>query len=154
MKNGAVIVKGEHYEQFLKDYYGYESMETERIDDIVIEGVSPSQIEGIELSPKDLDDPSGFWSMHASSKERFEELASHIPEVQSALNSGLTLDELKSDPVLGSCATQFFDPKVMPRVEKWGDYYYFGGDGRHRIITARELGYNIPVRITCIRRHR
>lgn len=153
--SGWMIVKGDHYEQYHSDYsIGYEAMEKERMEGIVVETVSPSQIEGVYLSQKDVDNPQGFWNMHSCSKEQFQELASHIPEVQAAMDSGRPLDELKSDPVLGSCATQFFDPQKMPRVEKWNEYYCFDGDGRHRILTAREMGFSIPVRVVCVRRYK
>lgn len=155
LKNGAVVVKGEHYQQFLEDYYNSEGFQAEQVDaDAAVATVSPAQIEGVDLSDRDLEDSSGFWSMHNSSQEFFEQTAAHIPDVQAALDSGRSLEELKSDPVLGDCAQTFFEPSKMPRVEKWGDYYAFDGDGRHRIITARALGYDIPVRITRVRRRR
>lgn len=155
LKNGSFVIKGDHHEQYMKDYYDSESLVREPVDrEVVVETVAPSQIEGVDLSERDLDDPDGFWSMHASSESFFQETAAHIPDVQAALDGGRTVEELKSDPVLGTCAATFFDPARMPRVEKWDGYYCFDGDGRHRIITARKLGCDIPVRITGIRRHK
>ena len=113
----------------------------------MIETVSPSCIEGVHLGDTEASDPGRFWGMHNSSKEFFTEAASHIPAVQSALDGGASLESLINDPELGTCASIYFDPKNMPRVEKFGDYYTFDTDGRHRIIAARELGYDIPVRI-------
>lgn len=108
-------------------------------------------VEGIHISKTDVDNPANFWGMHASNKGFFIDTASHIPEVQSALQEGRTIEELKSDPTLGTCASIYFDQKNIPRVEKGGGYYAFQGDGRHRILAARELGFDIPVRIVGIR---
>lgn len=70
------------------------------------------------------------------------------------LNNGRSLEDLKSDPVLGRCASIYFDSANIPRVERWDGYYTFDGDGRHRILAARELGYDIPVRVIGVRRHK
>ncbi len=147
LDNGTNVIKGEHYQQYIEDYYSSEKSTFIRSDGIVVETISPSNIEGIHLDDRDINDPSVFWGMHNSSKDFFEETASHIPEVQSAINNGRTIDDLRNDPVLGTCTSIYFDPQKIPRVEKNDGYYTFDGDGRHRIIAAREYGYNIPVRI-------
>ena len=146
LENGMTVLKGDHFEQFLSDYYS-ETTFASNGNDLVIETVSPSCIEGVHLGDTEASDPGRFWGMHNSSKEFFTEAASHIPAVQAALDGGASLESLINDPELGTCASIYFDPKNMPRVEKFGDYYTFDTDGRHRIIAARELGYDIPVRI-------
>ena len=151
MENGSNVIKGEHFEQFKADYYSSENSIFEKSEGLVVETISPSNIEGIHLDDREINDPSVFWGMHNSSKEFFEETASHIPEVQSAINNGRTIDDLRNDPVLGTCTSIYFDPQKIPRVEKNDGYYTFDGDGRHRIIAAREFGYNIPVRIVGVR---
>lgn len=151
LENGMTVIKGDHYEQFLSDYYG-ESTFTSNRGAFVSETISPSMIEGVHLGDTEASDPGRFWGMHNSSKEFFIDTASHIPEVQAALDGGASLESVKNDPVLGTCASIYFDPQNMPRVEKHeGGYYTFDGDGRHRIIAARELGYDIPVRIVGVR---
>lgn len=151
LQNGTTVIKGDHYEQYLDDYYNSENTEYTSLKDITVETVSPDIIEGIHLGTTEVENAGNFWGMHASSKEFFIETASHIPEVKSALDHGRSLEELKEDPVLGTCASIYFDPKNMPRVEKNDGYYTFDGDGRHRIIIARELGHEIPVRVVGIR---
>ena len=155
MQNGMQVVKGESFDQYYANYYDSENLEFESAgNQILVETVRPSQIEGVHLGDGEASNPDDFWSMHASSKEFFMETASHIPEVRSALDSGKSLDELINDPVLGKCASVYFNPENIPRVEKWDGFYTFDGDGRHRILAARELGCEIPVRITGMRRHK
>lgn len=154
MQNGMKVIKGENYDQYYQNYYDYDSFTFESLrDSVVVDTVRPSQIEGVHLGDSEANDSGTFWNMHASSKDFFMETASHIPEVRTALNDGRSLEDLKSDPVLGRCASIYFDPENIPRVERWDGYYTFDGDGRHRILAARELGYDIPVRVVGVRRH-
>ena len=156
LNNGDSVIKGEHFEQFLDEYYRSEESSVEHVpaDALVSETVSPSLIENIHLGATEVSSPNVFWGMHNSSKEFFTEAASHIPAVQERLQAGATVSELKNDPMLGTCASIYFDPEKMVRVEKVGSYYSFDGDGRHRILAARELGYSIPVRVVCIRTYK
>lgn len=88
-----------------------------------------------------------FWNHHGNTKEMYQELASKVPDVQTALDSGRSLDDLRQDPDLGACASQFFTDANMIRVYKYGGKYIFDGDGRHRVAAAQELGILIPVKI-------
>ena len=82
------------------------------------------------------------------------EIASHIPEVQAALDSGKSIEELLEDERLGTCTALYFDPSKMTEVMDCGDYYEFQSNGRHRVLAARELGYDIPVQIVGTRRRK
>lgn len=89
-----------------------------------------------------------FWSHHGYTKSDFAELASHIPQVKSQLDSGISLEQIRQDPTLSATASQYFDTKNAVRVYQYGDKYIFSGDGRHRVAIAQEYGYHIPVRVT------
>lgn len=76
--------------------------------------------------------------------------ASKIPEVQQRLDNGESLDSLLDDDQLGRCAQAYFNPdsyKAIEVDEMPDGGYIFNGDGRHRIITARQAKYDIPVKV-------
>lgn len=76
-------------------------------------------------------------------------MAERIPDVQQALDSGKSLDEIKQDPELKDTAHAYFDTENMIKVEQQANgSYSFADDGRHRITAAQELGYEIPVEVT------
>ena len=90
-----------------------------------------------------------FWNHHGNTKEDYMRMAERIPDVQQALDSGKSLDEIKQDPELKDTAHAYFGQKNMVKVEQQADgSYSFAGDGRHRIAAAQELGYEIPVEVT------
>ena len=153
-KNGDSVVKGDNYEQYMSDYYDSENSTYESLgDNSVVETISPSRIEGIHLGSTEMEDNGRFWSQHESggTADSFKEIASHIPEVKAQLDSGRSLNDIQADPVLGRCADIYFDPSNIPRVVKSNGYYEFDSNGRHRILAARELGYDIPVKVIGIR---
>ena len=129
-----------------------------RLDPPVVEEVSANRLEMVRLNPEEIRDPDVFWSQHnmydkaqgisrPTTKEDFLELASHIPEVKQRLAAGETLESLEKDPKVGACATQYFDPQVMPRAVVGNGFAEMQDGGRHRILAARELGFDIPVHV-------
>lgn len=160
-KDGYLIssLGRESYEELNRQYYsGHVKIESSKYLEkpAVTEFADPNRIEGIRVSDRDIEQPDRFWGQHKFSgpenrqttKEDFLELASHIPEVKAQLEQGVSLDELRGDPKLGACALLYFDPGHMPRVVKGEGCYELQGDGRHRVLAARELGFEMPVRIT------
>lgn len=94
-------------------------------------------------------DSDQFWNHHGNTKEDYMRMAERIPDVQQALDSGKSLDEIKQDPELKDTAHAYFDPENMIKVEQQADgSYSFADDGRHRITAAQEMGYEIPVEVT------
>ncbi len=94
-------------------------------------------------------DSGEFWNHHGNTKEDYMRVADKIPDVQQALESGKSLDEIKQDPELGETVRAYFDPDNMIKVEQQSDgSYSFTDDGRHRIAAAQEGGYQIPVEVT------
>ena len=94
-------------------------------------------------------DSDQFWNHHGNTKEDYMRVAEKIPDVQQALDSGKSLDEIRQNPDLKDTANAYFDPENMIKVEQQADgSYSFTDDGRHRIVAAQELGYEIPVEVT------
>lgn len=153
-KNGDSVVKGDNFEQYISDYYDSENSNYESLgDNSVVETISPSKIEGIHLGTTEMEDNGRFWSQHESggTVDSFKGIASHIPEVRSQLDAGKSLSEIRKNPDLGRCVDIYFEPSNIPQVVKNDGYYEFDSNGRHRILAARELGYDIPVRVIGIR---
>lgn len=142
------FVKGDNYKQYIEDWENY-SPEFHKVEDKAeVRMIAPSSVEGIHVNEYDIDNPSVFWGSERGKTEKtFEEIARHIPEVQSRLNAGENLNDLMEDAEVGACAAIYFHPNNMPRVIKCGDYYAFQGNGRHRILAARNVGYDIPVKV-------
>ena len=153
-QNGDSVVKGDNFEQYMSDYYDSENFTYESLgDNAVVETISPSKIEGIHLGTTEIEDSGRFWGQHERSgtEDSFKEIASHIPEVKSKLGAGQSLSDIRSDPSLSKCVDIYFDPSNIPCVVKSNGYYEFDSNGRHRILAARELGYDIPVKVIGIR---
>ena len=94
-------------------------------------------------------DSDQFWNHHGNTKEDYMRVAEKLPDVQQALDSGKSIDELKNDPELGETVRAYYDPDNMIKVEQQPDgSYSFTDDGRHRIAAAQECGYQIPVEVT------
>lgn len=155
------FVKGNGYDSYINDWNSYGTAEFETDTDSfkgknITETIDPESIEGIRVSEYDIKNPQIFWEQHedGGTAESFKEVALHIPKVQSALDSGRSLFDLKNDPVLGSCASLYFDPQNMVQVIKCNGYYEFQSNGRHRVLAARDAGYTIPVRIIGVRRRK
>ena len=106
-----------------------------------------NNIHGMDTFNKDPQSDE-FWNHHGNSREDYQELASHIPEVQERLDRGEDLDSICKDPEIGATATQYYREDRMPEVSRYGDTYIASDDNRHRILAAQEQGYDIPVKVT------
>lgn len=147
LPNGDYFVKGDNYDVFKDEYYSpeettYVALETpEEID------ISPSLIEGIHIGEREIEDPDIFWSQHekGGSLDSFKDTAAMIPTVREKLDSGTTMDELLEDSQLSECASLYFENK--PEVVEGDGFFEFNSNGRHRILAAREVGCDIPVKV-------
>ena len=83
-----------------------------------------------------------FWTHHGENKARFTELALKIGTVRTMIEGGMNLEQIKQD---STCVEQYFSLDRAVRVYQYGDKYIFGGDGRHRVRIAQEMGLDIPV---------
>jgi hypothetical protein len=154
-KNGTdVFVKGDYFARFEEIYNASDEYPSQPCDCYIELNVSPNLIEGIHLGKMEAKNPELFWQQHKNggTAESFQEIASYIPEVQNRLASGAALSELEEDPRLTDCIGIYF--RNMPEVLKCDGYYEFVGNGRHRILAARALGYDIPVKVIGERRRK
>ncbi len=108
----------------------------------VIENVNPETI----FDMLGLDDDN-FWNHHGNTKEDYLEIASHLPEIQERLANGESLSDIGKDPVLDKTIRAYYDEDNMVKVSKYKDGYQSRGDGRHRVMAAEELGYDMPVKV-------
>lgn len=86
-----------------------------------------------------------FWKHHGENKARFTELALKIRTVRIMIEKGMNFEQIKQTPNLTACVEQYFSLDRAVRVYQYGDKYIFGGDGRHRVRIAQEMGLDIPV---------
>lgn len=86
-----------------------------------------------------------FWTHHGENKARFTELALKIGTVRTMIEGGMNLEQIKQDSTLTACVEQYFSLDRAVRVYQYGNKYIFGGDGRHRVRIAQEMGLDIPV---------
>lgn len=137
--------KADLYGQFEKELFA-DKLDFQKSDSELEERwVNSADVHGVRYHD-DLSDEK-FWSHHGNSKERYMELASKIPEVKEQMDSGRSLEDIVTDERLGPCAAQYFKPDNMVKVYQYGDKYMFDSDGRHRVMAAQELGYEIPINL-------
>lgn len=142
--NGSdVFIKGDNYDRFRDDYYSADDSVYTPYEEHIERTIPPSSIEGIHLGEGEIKNPKLFWRYGTA--ESFREIASHIPEVSCLLDRGTPIEEIQNNPELEACANIYFVNK--PRVIEHDGYYEFHSNGRHRILAARDLGYDIPVEV-------
>lgn len=142
------VIKGDGYEKYKNHWDNADDYTFDRSvygDDGKVTSVDSGLIEGVHIDSRDIESPDVFWGMHKGdgTGDYFDEIASHIPDVQAALDRGATLEEVLNDPVLGESATQYFRDPI--KVYEGDGFYEFDGDGRHRIIAAKRHGIRVPV---------
>lgn len=132
----------EAYEDFRSNNGNYERV---TYDTPHLETAPSDNIEGISnIRTADIEHPEIFWGRDSGkTMQDFMNIAQHIPEVAQQLRKGETLENLIMDEQLGECATIYF--ANAPTVYKGDGFFEFSGNGRHRILAARALGYAIPV---------
>lgn len=108
-------VPGEHYDEFA-DFWENGGYKYTPADHPQTAYIKASEIEGVFINNSEVANPSVFWDKNYSKSEYIDFVA----------NGGIN-----SNPI------------EVTRVND--SFYYFHGDGRHRILVARELGLDIPV---------
>lgn len=90
-----------------------------------------------------------FWENHGENKDFYLKQAEGLPEVQSMLSDGKSLDQIRAErPSLSNTLDAYYEPGNMIKVNRdENGNVSFLDDGKHRILAARELGYDMPVHI-------
>ena len=111
------FAKGDHYDEFV-DFWegGGDGYTYTRADNPQTQYIRAKDVEGVYLNQSEVSNPSAFWNKRYSKVEY----------TNYVKNGGLN-----NNPI---------------EVTKIGDsFYYFEGDGRHRLLVAQELDSDIPV---------
>ena len=90
-----------------------------------------------------------FWGNHGADKAFYLEQAKGLPEVQSMLANGKNLEQIRTEcPSLKNTLDAYYDPHNMIQVNRDASgNISFLDDGKHRVLAAKELGLNVPIRI-------
>ena len=90
-----------------------------------------------------------FWENHGADKDFYLDQARGLPEVQSMLASGKNLEQIRTEcPSLKNTLDAYYDPHNMIQVNRDASgNISFLDDGKHRVLAAKELGLNVPIRI-------
>lgn len=144
MEDYDTYSKDPQWQQMYRDLYHEEpevSEEEEELEalDKDYEMMDPNEIQNVDSEDEN------FWNHHGNQKEDYMELASKLPEVQTRVDAGESLEDIMKDDELKDCAYAYYERMVT--VEKTEQGYEFQSDGRHRIEAAKELGYKIPVKV-------
>ena len=113
--------------------------------------INPFDIEGIVLFNQEIKDPNSFWSQHKlnGTLESFQKIAQYIPKIKELFDNGMSLNEIRTSIGLQSpmqeCINTYFVNTVIVLYKN--ERYFFLGDGRHRILAARQAKVDIPVQI-------
>ena len=144
---GRYFVKGNNYDSFcdyrknVDQYTHICCNESKTID--------ARDIEGIYLNDTEVQNKKLFWNRgiryEIDSESFFEEVASHIPEINVRLQNGDAVDSITSNPKLKTCYELYFQKPI--EVYEVDGFYEFAGSGRHRCMAAQKLGLAIPVKI-------
>lgn len=110
------FAKGDHYDEFTDLWEHQQDYTYTKAENPIVKKVRAKDIEGVFLSDTEVQNPNAFWNKRYSR-------AGYADYIK---NGGMN-----NNPV-----------EVTVVNDK---FYYFSGDGRHRILTAQDLDIDIPV---------
>ena len=144
--------KGNNYDMFCDRELNYNDYSFEKIDNPEMEFIDPKNIEGVYLDVNDLDDGGNrFWSQHMSdgTRESFNEISSNLPDLMQQIDNGKTVEEIYEMDNLGDTARIFCTrPVEVYEINANGrKCYEFQTNGRHRILSARDVNSKMPVKV-------
>lgn len=141
------FVKGNNYEGFCE--YTKNINQYTQVNCDETRTISAKDIEGIYLNDSEVRDSYFFWNRgikyEMDSESFFMKAASYIPEFQSRMKNGESIESIIADPNLCTCYELYFQKPI--EVYEVDGFYEFAGSGRHRCMAAQKLGIDIPVRV-------
>lgn len=143
------VVKGRYFE--IHENSKYKDVQYNYCDFYQNDFINPFDIEGIVLFNQEIKDPNSFWSQHKlnGTLESFQRIAQYIPKIKELFDNGMSLNEIRTSIELQSpmhkCINTYFINTVIVLYKN--ERYFFLGDGRHRILAARQAKVDIPVQI-------
>ena len=110
--------------------------------------ISPNDV----YIPKHIVTDKEFWNQHGSTKKDYLEYIQNSETIYEQLNESLNGFEnkqnfLKTNFDLFNLYVSLFDPGYILRLQEINGELYFTGDGRHRLLAARELNICLPAQI-------
>lgn len=149
LSSSRYFAAGEHYDAY-KTYWEhldeYDCLPAKHKQTVFIRA---RDIEGVDLSDREVQDSEGFWTRHGRdgySQTAIVEKARQVNEAKSRLEAGESISELCDDISIGKAVGSYTARPI--RVSQLGDFYVFGGDGRHRILASQSIDGWIPVIVT------
>lgn len=151
------LADGKHHKKFLDYYKNFDGYEFQPYPYSIKRYVLPDDIEGITMYDSEASSPVRFWSQHETGgtlDSFIKTMTIHYPDVKERIESGESLSSIYQDDVLQKCARVYYENLEMVKVREVNGFYEVMGGGRHRILAARRMGYDMPVEIVgrCVRK--
>lgn len=149
MTSSRYFAVGDHYDAYKTywenlDEYDYQPAKNEQTVFI-----RARDIEGVYLSDREVQNSEGFWTRHGRdgySQTAITEKAQQVNEAKARYEAGESISALCDDTSIGNAVGSYTAKPI--RVSRLGEFYVFGGDGRHRVLASISIDGWIPVIIT------
>ncbi len=149
VSNGQFFSAANHYEAY-KEYWENLSAYTETpTGDKQTYYIRARDIEGVYLADREVENSDGFWTRNGRdgySREAILEKAKMVDSARSRFAAGESIDSLCDDSSVGDAMGSYTSHPI--RVSRFGDFYVFQGDGRHRVLASQAINGWIPVVIS------
>lgn len=98
------------------------------------------------ISPEEMNDKK-FWGQHGENQARYVDLIEKYDQCLSEMQSGKTLDQIRTENMWIANAYDVFNGSGPIRLQKYGEFFRIDSNGRHRVAAAQlyymQTGKNI-----------